>query len=135
MKAYIAGRLWEKNSRYKLEKINALCEELGIDTFLPHRDVGIFKGDNTRFFFNGDSKAIDKCNVMIAILDWKYIGSGTAWEIGYAYAKKIPVIGIIEDIKSTYEPERVCVMVFNSVDLVDSIESLRDKLIALKSWS
>lgn len=133
MKAYIAGPLWDEKDRKELEKLDKLCKSLKIDTFLPHRDAGIYEKGDSKPFFKKDSETIDKCKVMIAILDWKNIGSGTAWEIGYAYAKKIPVIGLVEDLKSINTFDRMCVMTFNSVKLVDSIEKLKKELIALQA--
>jgi nucleoside 2-deoxyribosyltransferase len=128
MKAYIAGPLWKEENRNKLEEIDVICKELSIDTFLPHRDVGIYHGKDSKKFFKGDSEFLDECDLVIALLDWKSVGSGTAWEIGYAYAKKIPVIGLVEDIDSLEMPERTCVMVFNSVELVDSLKKLKERL-------
>lgn len=129
MKVYIAGQLWEENQRKKLEEIDKICKELGFETFLPHRDVGVYNKGNSKPFFIKDSKVIDECGLMIAWLDWKGIGSGTAWEIGYAYAKNIPVIGIIEDRESISEFDRVCVMVLNSAHLVDNLDELKKELV------
>lgn len=133
MKAYVAGPLWDEKDRKELEKLDRLCKSLNIDTFLPHRDAGVYKRGDSKPFFKKDSETIDECKVMIAILDWKNIGSGTAWEIGYAYAKKIPVIGLVEDLKSINTFARMCVMTFNSVKLVDSIEKLKKELISLQA--
>ena len=133
MKAYIAGPLWKPEEREKLEKIDKLCKDLGFKTYLPHRDAGIYEKGNSKSFFEKDSKAIDECKVIVAILDWQAVGSGTAWEIGYAYAKNIPVIGIVEDLKSLNTFDRMCVMTFNSVKLVDSIDKLKKELINLQA--
>ena len=128
MKAYIAGPLFKKDSRKVLEKIENLCKELKLDTYLPHRDMGIYKKGDTIPFFKKNRDMIDKCNFMIAYLDWKGISSGTAWEIGYAYAKKIPVIGLVEDIKTAKEYDRLCIMNFNSVNLVENFKDLKKKI-------
>lgn len=132
MKVYIAGKLWSKDDRKKLEKIDKLCKELGIETFLPHRDVGIFEKGDPKPFFKRDKDEINKCKLMVALLDWEGISSGTAWEIGYAHAKNIPVIGLVEDIKTINKPERTCVMCTNSVRLVDSLEKLKQEIKKLK---
>ncbi|MDD5254403.1 MAG: nucleoside 2-deoxyribosyltransferase [Candidatus Nanoarchaeia archaeon] len=128
MKVYIAGPLWEEKQRKKLDEIDKICKSLKFKTFLPHRDVGVFtKGDSKPFFIK-DSEVIDECGLMIAILDWKGIGSGTAWEIGYAYAKNIPVISLVEDRNSLNQFDRVCVMVLNSVKLVENLDELKKEL-------
>lgn len=131
MKAYIAGPLWKKEDRAKLEKINKICKDLKIDTFLPHRDVGLYKEGDSKEFFIKNKKGLDECNLIVAYLDWKYIGSGTAWELGYGYAKNIPIIGLVEDIKTIKEYDRLCVMTFNSIDLVENLENLKKKLIEI----
>ena len=41
--------------------------------------------------------AIDRCSCMVALLDGAQVDDGTAWEIGYACAKGIPVYGCRTD--------------------------------------
>ncbi|MBS3167208.1 nucleoside 2-deoxyribosyltransferase [Candidatus Woesearchaeota archaeon] len=132
MKVYIAGPLWKPEDRIILEKIAFFCKEKNIKTFLPHRDVGIYEKGSSKKFFEKDSKEIDNCNLIIAVLDWKSVGSGTAWEIGYAYAKNIPVIALVEDLKSINTYDRMCTMVFNSVIMFDSLEKLQKEIIKRK---
>ena len=132
MKAYIAGPLFETDAKKVLLKIDKLCKQLKIKTFLPHRDVGLYKVGNSKIFFKKNKLALDECDIIISYLDWKGISSGTAWEVGYAYAKKIPIIGLIDDIETSNEFYRICVMTFNSVKLVGSLEELRKELINLK---
>ena len=128
MKAYIAGPLFKEDSRKTLEKIDKLCKELGLDTYLPHRDMGIYKKGDTIPFFRKNRDMINECKFMIAYLDWRGISSGTAWEIGYAHARKVPVIGLVEDIKTAKEWDRLCIMTFNSVDLVENFSDLKNKI-------
>lgn len=45
--------------------------------------------------FKMDVEALNKCNHVIAAYSGLYSDTGTAWEIGYAYAKGIPVDLII----------------------------------------
>ena len=126
---YIAGRLWNDNDRIILDKIDAICRKLGIKTFLPHRDAGLFKtGMNSKLFFEKDRDMIDECDFMIAVLDWKGIGSGTAWEIGYAHAKDSHGIGFVEDLESVNRDDRVCVMCLNSVKLVGDLKDLEKEI-------
>ncbi len=128
MKVYIAGPLFVEEARVILEDIDKLCKELNIDTFLPHRDAGLYdKGDSKEFFIK-NKDALDWCDIVIAYLDWKGISSGTAWEIGYAYAKDIPIIALAEDPETLKEFHRICVMTHNSVKVVGSLEELREEL-------
>ena len=128
MKVYIAGPLFKENTRKILEKIDKLCKELNLDTYLPHKDMGVYKKGDSIPFFKKNKDMIDECKIMIAYLDWKGISSGTAWEMGYAHAKKVPIIGLVEDIHTAKEFDRLCIMCFNSVDLVESLKELKGKL-------
>tara|TARA_Y100000310_G_scaffold343159_1_gene449495 strand:+ start:8018 stop:8419 length:402 start_codon:yes stop_codon:yes gene_type:complete len=132
MKAYIAGLLGTKESQAKLEEIDRLCKELEIDTFLPHRDAGVYDGKKDPMpIFKRDRDEVEICDFMIALLDWKGIGSGTAWELGYAHAKGKKVIGIVEDKRTVKDVFRICVMCFNSIKLIE-IDELKKELINLK---
>ncbi len=133
MKIYIAGPLFYEKAKTILEKIDKLCKELNFETFLPHRDVGLYQKGDSKPFFKKDRDMIDWCNLMVAYLDWKGISSGTAWEIGYAYARKIPIIALVEDKKSIVQSDRLCVMCFNSADVVETLEELKEKLKKYKS--
>jgi nucleoside 2-deoxyribosyltransferase len=129
MKVYLAGPLLVPKSQELLEEIDKICKEFNLDTFLPHRDVGVYKsGEDSKKYFKGDMEPLNECAFMIAILDWKGISSGTAWEIGYAYSKGMPIIGLVEDIESLNREERMCVMCYNSVILVDSLEKLKEEI-------
>jgi nucleoside 2-deoxyribosyltransferase len=46
-------------------------------------------------------KEIDRSNMVIAVLDGPDVDSGTCIEIGYAYAKKKPVIGVRTDFRAS----------------------------------
>ena len=72
---------------------------------------------------------VDWCDLMIAVLDWKGISSGTAWELGYAHAKKVPVIALAEDLESIRKDYRICVMCINTAELSDSLEKIKKELI------
>ena len=47
-----------------------------------------------------DWAAIDVCDVVVALLDGTQVDDGTAWEIGYAFAKGKPVVGIRTDFRN-----------------------------------
>ncbi len=48
---------------------------------------------------DGCRKALDDCDLVVALLDGTQVDDGTAWEIGYAYARNIPVYGIRTDMR------------------------------------
>jgi Nucleoside 2-deoxyribosyltransferase len=51
--------------------------------------------------FDSCKSAIDRCTYMLALLDGSQVDDGTAWEIGYAYAKGLPIYGIRTDFRQS----------------------------------
>ena len=130
MKVYIAGRLCNENERKLLEKITEIVESSGFETFLPHRDVGLAENLNdVEKIFRGDiTNGFKNCKLVVAVLDGLHVGAGTAWELGYAYAKKIPVIGIKTDEPVEDALDSLSAILIGSMEIVDSFDKLREKL-------
>ena len=49
--------------------------------------------------FKGCRDAIGRCNCVVALLDGTQVDDGTAWELGYAHAKGIPIYGLRTDFR------------------------------------
>jgi nucleoside 2-deoxyribosyltransferase len=135
MRIYIAGKLSDKVERDRVEKLDALCNELGFDTFLPHRDVGLVKNvsDAPRIFKEDITTGLAKCNAVLVSLEGLHIGSGTAWELGYAYAHKMPIIGIKTDESIEDALDYLSPIIIASTKIVTSIDALKKELNKLKS--
>lgn len=134
-KLYIAGKLCSASEVEFLEKVTKLCEEKGFETFLPHRDVGPCKSiKDVQRIFNGDiMQGFKDCDGVIAVLDGLHVGAGTAWELGYAYAKNIPVIGIKTDEPIKEALEYLSPIIIASTKIVTTIEELEGELDRLNS--
>ncbi len=129
MKIYIAGPLFNEKDRDFLEEIDKICKELGFDTFLPHRDVGLWKqGIDFKKIAQGDLKGFEECDLMLANLSGFNISAGTVWEMGYSYAKKIPVIGIKVNCKIKECVEEISAIVMGTTEFVESLEELKKRL-------
>ncbi|MDR2825939.1 MAG: nucleoside 2-deoxyribosyltransferase [Deltaproteobacteria bacterium] len=59
--------------------------------------------DPAKLIFHTCRDAIDHCACVVAMLDGSPIDDGTAWEIGYAHAKGVPVYGIRTDFRNSGE--------------------------------
>lgn len=131
MKVYIAGKLCSENEREQLEKIEKLCKEIGFETFLPHKDAGLCKGmkDVPRIFKSDITEGMKGINLVIALLDGLHVGAGTAWELGYAYAKKIPVIGIKTDEPIGEALDSLSAILIGSMKIVTSYDELKKELV------
>ena len=135
MRVYIAGKLCTDSERKSLEEIAEICESLGFDTFLPHRDVGLARGiKNIKEIFKGDIiKGLKDVGLVVALLDGLHVGAGTAWELGYAYAKNIPAIGIKTDESIEQALDYLSSILIASMEIVDSLEKFKSKLEKFKS--
>lgn len=104
IKIYVAGPLFSSHERRYLEElVNTIASKLGLSPmknfFLPHRDAGDIGSSSVGRdeVFNVDLKELEKCRIVIALLDGQDVDSGTAVELGIAYAKGKKVFGILTD--------------------------------------
>lgn len=127
---YVAGPLFTSGERWYLEAIDSLCQEAGFATYLPHRDAGLCpsSGEGGKFFFTEDLKKLDLADLVVAVLNGREVDSGTAWELGYAFARGCPILGIYDDKRISSPQAGFNPMVFHSIELCDSMECLKAKL-------
>lgn len=130
IKVYIAGKIGTNSEKELLEKVDYLCKNLGFETFLPHRDVGIALGmGDVERIFNGDIKiGLDDAELVIAILDGLHVGAGTSWELGYAYAKKIPAIGLKTDESVEEALDYLSSILIASMPIAKNFEELEEEI-------
>ncbi len=115
-RVYVAGPLFTPGQRALLEAIDTLCREVGFDTYLPHRDAGVFDRDgDSRPFFEGDVRALEAAALVVAVLDGCDVDSGTAWEMGYAYALGRPVLGYLSDVRIARPQTQINPMIYHSL--------------------
>jgi len=134
MKVYIAGKLRDKEETEQLEQVDSLCNTIGLDTFLPHRDVGLAQGpQDAKKIFDGDiTNGFKDIKLVIALLDGFHVGAGTAWELGYAYSKGIPAIGLKTDESIEDSFEYLSAILIGSMPIATSLQELRQKLLYFK---
>jgi nucleoside 2-deoxyribosyltransferase len=130
---YIAGGLFTSSERSYLEKLDKICRLLGFDTYLPHREAGLFRVDtfDAQKIFKEDVAPLNKAKLLVAVIGGPDLESGTAWEIGYAYAHGVPVFCIVDDIRIN-DPERLNVMISGSTKVYFSLKELTDGIKKIK---
>ncbi|MBL8154569.1 MAG: nucleoside 2-deoxyribosyltransferase [Anaerolineae bacterium] len=130
--AYIAGPLFNEGERWFDEQIERIAAEAGLTTFLPHRDgkEGKMKNAaNIPRIFVEDVAAIDAADIVIANLNGITTDDGTAWELGYAYARGKHLVGIYTDWRLHFQHQTVNLMIECSLaHLSRSLDDLRDYL-------
>jgi len=126
---YVAGPLCTQEERDFLEKIDKICKKHGFETFLPHRDCGLWKSmKDVKRIAKGDLKGFDNCKLVIASLNGFNVGAGTAWEMGYAHAKKIQVIAIKTDRKPEESIEEISAIIAGTTKITTSLEELEKEI-------
>ena len=105
MKIYQAGPLFSEAERnwhlgFKQKLVAAGHEVMWPGEFFTQEEIDSFCADAAKKIMERDRAAIDACDVVVALLDGTQVDDGTAWEIGYAYAKGKPVVGIRTDFRN-----------------------------------
>lgn len=126
---YVAGPLFDEGERWFMEQLDELIAECGYRTFLPHRDNPAKTVDNVVEIYENNCRGIDDASVVVANLNGVTTDDGTAWEIGYAYARGKTLVGIHTDWRARFPDEVVNLMIEESLDhLVRSTAELKTVL-------
>ena len=137
-KIYVAGPLFTEGQRWLLERVDAVCRARGFETYLPHRDAGLYDRDSdSSFFFQQDLRQLQEADAVVAVLNGDDVDSGTAWEMGYFYAiKGGPIVGYVNDTRRPHPKAQLNPMVVGCLQvLVQDLDSLADALEDLKRSS
>lgn len=104
MKAYVANGLFSQADRDFNDKLVRVLREKFPTTnfYLPQENMGI--NDKSKLVTSidiakADMEKLRESDFLIAVLDGVEIDSGTAAEVGAAYALGIPVFGLCTDIR------------------------------------
>jgi len=135
---YLAAPLFSECERaYNLSIARNLRNNF-FDVFLPQEagdDSHTRDKEEQSRIFSENLKALENSDIIVAVIDGADADSGTAWEMGYAYAQKKQVIALRTDFRRAGMYERVNLMleestkiVTNTLELLEAIKSpLMDK--------
>jgi nucleoside 2-deoxyribosyltransferase len=87
---------WKLTNPRKISAVRAM--PYGLNKQNKWRKLNAEIGDNNR-------AAIDKCEAVLAVLDGVDVDSGTASEIGYAFARSKPILGYRGDFRLSADNE------------------------------
>lgn len=119
MKIYFAGPLfseserdWIRNAKEEIEDL-AASEGKQIDVIWPYDLMSQSEieqlGEKAKLkIFSRCKSHLDDTDILVALLDGAQVDEGTAWEIGYFFARKSPgqkIIGIRTDFRQAGESE------------------------------
>ena len=93
--AYLASPFFTISQQWLVEEARRGLEELGLRVFSPLHEVGRGPAETVA---PADLQALDRCDVVFAILDG--LDSGTVFEVGYARALGKPVYGLAQEVST-----------------------------------
>ena len=128
---YLAAPLFSKAERTYNATLADLFKEHLFEVFLPQE-----AGDDTATrvkreqarIFSKNRDDLDHADTVVAVIDGADADSGTAWEMGYAYAHNKPVIAVRTDFRRVGIHEQVNLMLEESSKVVSSNAELLDSL-------
>lgn len=85
--------------------------------------------------FKGCRDAIESATYVIALLDGTQVDDGTAWEIGYAYARGLTIVGLRTDFRQAGDtPHSVAnaMIECSCLNIVGSADELMEGLTGVK---
>lgn len=112
---YLAGPLFSMaERRFNLELCTHL-EMLGYEVFLPQRDV---VATEPGAIFLGDFNGLTSSEAVVAIADGPDQDSGTAWECGFAYGVRMPVVLVRTDFRARGDDTWANLMLSGAADAI-----------------
>ena len=128
---YLAAPLFSDVECDFNSKLRDELEGLGMSVFLPQEhsnDTNAQRDARQEGIFNKNVATIDETDMMVAVLDGVDVDSGTAWEIGYAYARGLPVYGMRTDFRTLGIEGTVNLMIEQSVVMCMGVGELVERL-------
>jgi nucleoside 2-deoxyribosyltransferase len=117
MHAYISGPMFNPGEQYYLAQIDERVRKAGFTTFLPTRDGLPFVGpQSVEPIFRQDVQQATKADVVVACLNGMDVDSGTACELGMAYASGRYIVGVYTDLRLHFQYQTVNLMIQCSLD-------------------
>jgi len=130
-KLYFAGPLFTAAERdWNAGCARRLGEDLGCEILLPQAFCAPFEqhghdhgvGADYGQVFAACREHLDRADAVLAVLDGADADSGTAWEIGYAFARSIPVIGLRTDWRPSEDGGANCMLTRSCREVVCSLD-------------
>ncbi len=114
-----------------------MMTESGFSVFLPQEDAEDNKDQrierNQSAIFFSCLDGLQRSDMVVTVLDGTDVDSGTAWELGYAYATGKPIVGIRTDFRIQTPDEKVNLMIQETLDdFVESVDELKNVLVKYK---
>ncbi|MGV8128695.1 MAG: nucleoside 2-deoxyribosyltransferase [Methanolinea sp.] len=124
---YLAAPLFSAAERRFNEWLSGVLARHFFEVYLPQEagEDGCERGiDAQHAIFTRHCEALSHMDVVVAVIDGADADSGTAWEMGYAFARNIPVISFRTDFRRAGVHEHVNLMLEQSSCVVHGEEDM-----------
>lgn len=124
---YLAAPLFSVYERARNVQVARVIEEEGFGVLLPQSIAAPLLQDgtiDTQHIFRECLAQLESADGLLALADGSDVDSGTAWEIGYAFARGLPIILVRTDMRRA-EKDVVNAVVFHSAANVVSCSGYR----------
>jgi nucleoside 2-deoxyribosyltransferase len=122
---YLAAPLFSDAERAYNTMLRDVLTAHGYPVYLPQETgEGTKGGDRERAIFESHVRALDGASCVVAVCDGTDTDSGTAWEMGYAVAKGIPVFALSTDRRGAWDGKRVNLMIRESAEVAVTAEEI-----------
>jgi nucleoside 2-deoxyribosyltransferase/predicted secreted protein len=130
-RVYLAAPLFSDAERHFNASVASLLRTNLFEVYLPQEagdDSDTRDEREQERLFEVNKKALENSDTIVGIIDGADADSGTAWEMGYAFAQGKPVIALRTDFRRVGHHEQVNLMLEHSATVVRSTEELLDEL-------
>jgi nucleoside 2-deoxyribosyltransferase/predicted secreted protein len=133
-RVYFAAPLFSEGERAYNLSIAQILRNNFFDVFLPQEvgdDSHTRNKEEQSWIFSENLKALEKADIIVANIDGADADSGTAWEMGHAYAQKKQVIALRTDFRRAGLYEKANLMLEQSSFVATNLDNLFN---LLKPW-
>jgi nucleoside 2-deoxyribosyltransferase/predicted secreted protein len=126
-RVYLAAPLFTEAERVFNASVGRLLRTHLFEVHLPQEagdDSDMRDKQEQERLFSDNKTALEDSDIIVAVIDGADADSGTAWEMGYAFAQGKPVIALRTDFRRVGHHEQVNLMLEKSAKVVGSTEEL-----------
>jgi nucleoside 2-deoxyribosyltransferase len=126
-RVYLAAPLFSEAEKAFNLRVRDILEAHFFDVYLPQEvgdDNHCRSAKEHEEIFRMNREALDQADLLVAVIDGADADSGTAWEMGYATNRRVPVYAIRTDFRMAGHHELVNLMLEQSSVIVRDIRDL-----------
>jgi nucleoside 2-deoxyribosyltransferase/predicted secreted protein len=130
-RVYLAAPLFSEAERSYNSLLAGLMRKNLFEVYLPQDagdDSAVRGKSEHKRLFSKNKKVLEQADIVVSIIDGADADSGTAWEMGYAYALGKPVFSLRTDFRCVGTSEKVNLMLEQSSRVVTSTDDLIDAM-------